>query len=186
MLNDTTDTAVAPAPYATSASLLPTLPPGQLEGIEELGLLKNWVSFDAQRGKMTCRNLNGEYDEFYGTIIESRVVRQMKDEDGNVLCASSNRQYSDSGRPGKDCVSCEDHDTNCFRRWWIAWQDLETGLIFAHTLSQTGSINFHRYANRLIADELLPNQVVTRIFIEEAKRQKTNALYRRIQLERVG
>jgi hypothetical protein len=62
---------------------------------------------------------------------------------------------------------------------------METGLVFAHTLSQTGSMNFHRYANQLLAEGLLPAEALTRIFVEEARRQKTNTPYRRIQFERL-
>ena len=164
---------------------MPALPPGQLDGIEEFGLMRNWVSFDAQRGKLICRNLNGEYEEFTGTILESRVVRVLKDEDGNVLCGSSNRTCADVGRTGLVCASCEDNDTHCFARWWIAWQDMDSGLVFAHTLSQTGSLNFNRYANQLLAEGLEPSQVLTRIFVEEARRHKTNTVYRRLQFERL-
>lgn len=165
---------------------MPALPPDQLDGIQEFGLMRNWVSFDAQRGKLVCRNLNAEHDEFIATILESRVVRVMKDEDGNVLCSSSDRLTADTGRPGRACEACEDRDEACFRRWLIAWQDLDSGLIFAHTLSQTGSLNFNRYANMLLAEGLLPSQVVTRIFVEEARRQKTNTVYRRVQFERLA
>ncbi|MCC7495880.1 MAG: hypothetical protein IT204_26240, partial [Fimbriimonadaceae bacterium] len=120
-----------------------------------------------------------------GTILESRVVRVMKDEDGNVLCGSVDRLCSDTGRAGKVCVTCEDREAHCFARWWIAWQDLDSGLVFAHTLSQTGSLNFNRYANMLLAEGLEPGQVLTRLFVEEAKRTKTNTVYRRIQFERL-
>ena len=148
-------------------------------------MMRNWVSFDAQRGKLTCRNLTTEYDEFVGTILESRVVRRMKDEDGNICCASSDRITADAGRPGRLCETCEDKDVHCFHRWLIAWQDRETGLIFAHTLSQTGSMNFQRYASILLKENILPSQVLSRIFVEEAKRNKTGTLYRRIQFDRV-
>lgn len=170
-------------PVAGALSSMPALPPEELDGIHEFGLMRNWVSFDSQRGKLVCRNLNAEYDEFVGTILESRVVRVMKDEDGNVLCSSIDRVTADSGRPGRLCERCEDRDAHCFRRWWIAWQDLETGLVFAHTLSQTGSLNFNRYANALLSEGLLPSQVQTRIYVEEARRQKANTVYRRVQFE---
>lgn len=176
---------IAVAAPAGGLSKLPALSTEQLNGIEEFGLMRNWVSFDAPRGKLVCRNLNSEYDEFVGTILESRVVRVMKDEDGNVYCSSSDRILADTGRPGKECAACEDRDAHCFRRWWIAWCEMETGLVFAHTLSQTASMNFHRYANQLLAEGLLPAEALTRLFVEEAKRQKTNTLYRRIQFERL-
>jgi hypothetical protein len=118
-------------------------------------------------------------------ILESRVVRVMKDEDGNVFCSSSDRVASDNGRPGKPCADCEDRDESCFPRWWIAWQDEETGMLFAHTLSHTASRNFMLYVNALLKDGLLPSQLLTRIFIEEARRHKTGTVYRRLQFERV-
>jgi hypothetical protein len=105
---------------AGPVSKQPSHPAQQLNGFEEFGLLRNWVSFDAPRGKLVCRNLNGEYDEFVGTILESRVVRVMKDEDGNIYCSSSDRITADAGQPGKECATCEDRDAHCFRRWWIA------------------------------------------------------------------
>jgi hypothetical protein len=175
---------VMAAPGRPRASL-PALPPEELNGIEEFGPLRNWVSFDAPRGKLVCRNLGGEYDDFVGVIEESRVVRVMKDEDGNVCCSSTNRLTADTGRPGKVCASCEDRLTHCFQRWAIAWQEVETGLLFAHTLSQTGSLNFQRYAHRLLAEGLLPGQVLTRIFVEEARRNKTHTVYRRSQFDRL-
>jgi len=172
-------------PVAGPLSHLPALPAGQLDGIEEFGLMRNWVSFDAQRGKLLCRNLGGEYDEFVGLLLESRVVRVMKDEDGNVLCGSGDRVSADTGRPGRCCGTCEDRETHCFPRWWIAWQDIDSGLVFAHTLSQTGSLNFNRYANQLLAQGLQPAEVLTRIFVEEARRAKTNTVYRRVAFERL-
>jgi hypothetical protein len=164
---------------------MPVLPPEQLNGIQEFGLMRNWVSFDAQRGKFICRNLNTEHDEYVGTIIESRVVRVMKDEDGNIICSAANRTISDTGRSGRVCESCEDRDLHCFPRWWIAWQDMESGLVFAHTLSQTGSLNFNRLANGLLSEGMLPSQALVRIHSEEARRRNNNSLYRRVQFARL-
>lgn len=164
---------------------LPALPRGELDGIHEFGFMRNWVSFDPQRGRFVCRNLNAEYEEFVGNVLESRVVRVMKDEDGNVLCGSHNRVTADAGRPGRICEPCEDRDVRCFPRWLIVWQELESGLLFAHTLSQTGSFNFNCYANALLKEGNAPSQVLTRIFVEDAKRQKTSTLYRRVQFERM-
>ena len=45
--------------------------------------------------------------------------------------------------------------THCFRRWLIKWEELDSGLLFAHTLSQTGSLNFQRYATKLIDENLI-------------------------------
>lgn len=164
---------------------LPELPANELHGIEEFGTQRNWVSFDAQRGKLICRNLGAEYEEFTATILESHVVRVMKDEDGNVFCASSDRLMADTGREGRLCETCEDRGVSCFPRWWIAWEEADSGLVFAHTLSQTGSMNFMRYVNALLKDGAYPSQVFTRLFVEEAKRHKTNTLYRRLQFERL-
>ncbi len=156
----------------------------ELEGQEELGPQLAWVSLDAPRGLLVCKNLDLEVTEFIGTIIESRVVRVMKDKDGGVFCASSNRLTADVGRPGRECAPCEDRGSCCFPRWWIAWQEEETGQIFAHTLSQTGTLNFTRYAARLGREGLTPSQVTTRLFVEEARRQKAGTVYRRLQFER--
>lgn len=177
-------TATLTEPHSQFPNLA-ELPPNELHGIEEFGTQRNWVSFDAQRGLMVCPNLGAEYDEFAATILESHVVRVMKDEDGKVTCASSDRLIADTGRPGRLCDTCEDQGVSCFPRWWVAWQELDSGIIFAHTLSQTGTMNFMRYANSLLKDGILPSQVVTRLFVEEATRKKTNTVYRRIQFERL-
>jgi len=158
----------------------------ELDGQEELGVQLCWVSLDAPRGLLVYKNL--EVREFVGTIVESRVVRVMKDKDekdkdGGVFCASSNRQTADVGRPGRECGSCEDRDGCCFPRWWIAWREEESGQVFAHTLSQTGTMNFTRYAAKLKRDGHVPSEVLTRIFVEEARRQKAGTVYRRLQFE---
>jgi hypothetical protein len=176
--------------------------PQELDGIDEMPNTLNWVSLDSPRGLLICKNLDIEVTEFVGTILESRAVRVMKEGDGTVFCASSNRTVADVGRPGRECGPCEDREVNCFPRWWIAWREDRTngertngertseentgvdGQIFAHTLSQTGTLNFTRYVAKLRRDGLLPSQVQTRLFVEEARRQKTNTLYRRLQFER--
>ena len=56
--------------------------------------------------------------------------------------------------------------------------------MFAHTLSLTGTMNFTRYAAKLKREGLTPSQTQTRIFVEEARRQKAGTVYRRIQFER--
>ena len=157
----------------------------ELDGLEELGPQLVWVSLNAPRGLLVCKNPDLEVCEFFGTIVESRVVRVMKDRDdkGGVFCASSNRRTADVGRPGRECVSCEDRAGGCFPRWWIAWREEESGQVFAHTLSQTGTINFTRYAAKLKRDGHLPSEVVTRIFVEEARQQKAGTAYRRLQFE---
>ena len=166
------------------SSLSATGPAPELDGQEELGPQLAWVSLDAPRGLLVCKNLDLEVTEFIGTIAESRVVRVMKDKDGGVFCASSNRIAADLGRPGKECASCEDRTGGCFPRWWIAWQEEETGQVFAHTLSQTETLNFTRYVAKLKREGLTPSQTVTRIFVEESRRQKAGTTYRRIQFER--
>lgn len=166
------------------SSLSAAGPAPELDGQEELGPQLAWVSLDAPRGLLVCKNLDLEVAEFVGTIIESRVVRVMKDKDGGVFCASSNRIAADLGRPGKECASCEDRTGGCFPRWWIAWQEEDTGQVFAHTLSQTGTLNFTRYVAKLKREGLTPSQTVTHLFVEEARRQKAGTTYRRLQFER--
>ncbi len=155
----------------------------ELDGQEELGAQLCWVSLDSPRGLLVCKNLDLEVKEFVGTIVESRVVRVMKDKDGGVFCASSDRQTADVGRPGRECSTCEDREGCCFPRWWIAWREEESGQTFAHTLSQTGTMNFTRYAAKLKRDGHVPSEVLTRIFVEEARRQKAGTVYRRLQFE---
>ena len=155
----------------------------ELDGQEELGPQVVWVSLDAPRGLLVCHGLGLEAAEFVGTVVESRVVRVLADGDGGALCASSNRRTADVGRPGRECGPCEDRQTCCFPRWWIAWQEEETGRIFAHTLSQTGTMNFSRYAAKLKREGVTPGQVLTRLFVEEARRQKAGTTYRRLQFE---
>jgi len=41
-----------------------------------------------------------------------------------------------------------------------------------------------RYAAKLKREGLTPSQTVTRLFVEEARRQKIGTTYRRIQFER--
>jgi len=158
--------------------------PEELAGMEELGPQLNWVSLDAPRGLLVCKNLGLEVSELFGTIRESRVVRVMKDGDGVVSCASSDRQTVDVGRPGRVCQECEDRNGLCFARWWIAWEEKPSGLIFAHTLSQTGTLNFTRYVGSLKREGLLPSEVETRLFVESALRRKTMSPYRRLQFEK--
>ena len=177
-----------PADAMQGSSLSITGQAPELDGQEELGAQLCWVCLDAPRGLLVCKNLDLEVTEFVGTIVESRVVRVMKDndekdKDGGVFCASFNRQTADVGRPGRECGPCEDRAGCCFPRWWIAWQDEESGQVFAHTLSQTGTLNFTRYAAKLKRDGHAPSEVVTRIFVEEARRQKAGKVYRRLQFE---
>jgi hypothetical protein len=84
----------------------------------------------------------------------------------------------------EDCSLCEDRGVSCLPRWWIAFQPVDSELIYAHTLSLTGSTNFNIYANVLLKEGLMPSQVTPGIFVEEARRKKTNVLYRRVQFER--
>ena len=44
-------------------------------------------------------------------------------------------------------------------------------------------MNFTRYAAKLKRDGHVPSEVVTRIFVEEARRQKAGTTYRRLQFE---
>ena len=155
----------------------------ELDGQEEMGLQLAWVSLDAPRGLLVCPDLGLETSEFVGTIVESRVVRVLPDGDGGAFCASSNRQTADVGRPGRECASCEDRRGCCQPRWWIAWQEEETGRVFAHTLSARDGMNFSRYAVRLKREGLTPGRVLTRLFVEEARVQKAGPAVRRLQFE---
>ena len=170
--------AMQQSPLAAASQSAP-----ELDGQEELGPSLNWVSLDAPRGLLVCKNLDLEVMEFIGTLVESRVVRVMKDNDGTVFCASSNRSVADVGRPGRECATCEDRGESCFPRWCIAWQEEDSGQVFAHTLSQTGTLNFTRYVSKLERQGLKPSQTQTRLFVEEARRQKAGTVYRRLQFE---
>ena len=155
----------------------------ELDGQEELGPQVAWVSLDAPRGLLVCPDLGLEASEFVGTISESRVVRVLPDGNGGALCASSNRRAADVGRPGRECGPCEDRRGCCQPRWWISWQEEETGRVFAHTLSARDGTNFSRYAAGLRREGLTPGQVLTRLFVEEARIQKTGPAGRRLQFE---
>jgi len=176
--SSTVPDAMQHSPLAVSSGPAP-----ELDGQEELGPNLNWVSLDAPRGLLVCKNLDLEVTQFVGTLVESRVVRVMKDNDGTVFCASSNRSVADVGRPGRECATCEDRSESCFPRWWIAWQEEDSGQVFAHTLSQTGTLNFTRYVSKLERQGLKPSQTLTRLFVEEARRQKAGTVYRRLQFE---
>ncbi len=170
--------AMQQSPLAAGSGQAP-----ELDGQEELGPSLNWVSLDAPRGLLVCKNLDLEVTQFIGTLVESRVVRVMKDNDGSVFCASSNRSVADVGRPGRECATCEDRSESCFPRWWIAWQEEDSGQVFAHTLSQTGTLNFSRYVGKLERQGIKPSQTQTRLYVEEARRQKAGTVYRRLQFE---
>ena len=167
-------------------AFLTQAPAVELDGMDEFGNARAWISFDAGRGKFVCKTMETEYDGFTGIILESRVVRVMKEEGGKVFCASSDRQTADVGRPGRDCAICDDQGVSCFPHWWIAWQDESGEKLFAHTLSRTGSYNFDRYARALLTEGLLPSQVVTNIYVEQAHRTRTGTAYRRVQFKRNG
>lgn len=156
----------------------------ELNGMEEFSSL-HWLSFDPQTGKLVCRTLGLEFDDLIGAIRESKVVRLMKDEDGLVFCGSGDRRVADVGRPGRECATCEDKDVHCFPRWQITIEELGSGMVFAHTLSMTGSTNFNAYANRLVSEGLKPSEVLTRVYVETAHRKKTHTAYKRLQFERV-
>lgn len=55
--------------------------------------------------------------------------------------------------------------------------------MFAHSLSQTGTLNFTCYAAKLRREGLTPGQVLTRLFVEGARWQKAETVYRRIPFE---
>jgi hypothetical protein len=116
---DTPLAGVRHGPIPPNGVSVPLAPAGtgELDGFDDFGDGKNWISFDTQRGKMVCKNLGDqEFDEFICLILASRVVRQMKDADGNVTCASADRVTADRGREGRLCESCEDRDDSCGKR----------------------------------------------------------------------
>ena len=82
-------------------------------------------------------------------------------------------------------MECEDRGMGCLPRWWIAFRPVDDEIVYAHTLSVTGSTNFNRYALRLLSKKLLPSQVVTKIFVEEASRRRTNTVYQRLQFKEI-
>lgn len=44
-------------------------------------------------------------------------------------------------------------------------------------------MNFTRYAAKLKPEGMTPGRVLTRLFVEEARRQKAGTTYRRLQFE---
>lgn len=153
----------------------------------------HWVSLDARTGRLVCPSLDLDVEEFVGLITESRLVRvfgsgqggQDEEESEDALCASENRQVADHGRPGRECACCEDRRV-CTPRWWIAWEKLDCRLTFAHTLSAAGTVSFTRYALALRREGLRPQEVLTRLSVEELHRAGAGTLFRRLRFEKIG
>ncbi len=168
----------------------------------------HWVSLDARTGRLVCPSLGLEVDEFTGRITRSRLVRvfgggqgeqdeneQDGEESGGALCASENRRVADHGRPGRECTGCEDRRV-CTPRWQIVWEayheeEPESGLAFAqitfaHTLSAAGTVSFTRYALALRRAGLRPQEVLTRLSVEELRRPGAGVTHRRLRFEKIG
>jgi hypothetical protein len=158
----------------------------------------HWVYLDAWTGRLLCPSLGIEAACLTGRIIESRLVSVFQDTKGQdidnqdsdvgslecmVLCASSNRLVADFGRPGRECASCLDRHGVCSPRWRLIWTEPKgeeeqsngkwagTGLFFAHTLSVTGTLHFTRYRLTLRRSRRKVGQVLTRLFVEESRRE---------------
>jgi len=166
-----------------------------------------WVSLDARTGRLVCPSLGLEADEFTGRITRSRLVRvfgssqgehdenkQDEEESGGALCASENRRVADHGRPGRECAGCEDRRV-CTPRWRIVWEERgeEPGsrlasarMTFAHTLSAAGTVSFTRYALALRREGLRPQEVLTRLSVEELRPAGAETLHRRLRFEKIG
>ncbi len=162
-----------------------------------------WVSLDARTGRLVCPSLDLDVDEFVGRITRSRLVRvfgsgqgkhdengQDKEESGGALCASENRRVADHGRPGRECAGCEDRRV-CTPRWrifWEAYHEEEPGsrLAFAHTLSAAGTVSFTRYSLALRREGLRPQEVLTRLSVEELRRPGAGVTHRRLRFEKIG
>jgi len=167
----------------------------------------HWVSLDPQTGRLVCPSLGLDVEEFTGRITGSRLVRvfgggqgehdengQDEEESGGALCASENRRVADHGRPGRECAGCEDRRV-CTPRWRIVWEGYGeepcsrlafAQITFAHTLSAAGTVSFTRYALALRREGLRPQEVLTRLSVEELRRPGAGTLYRRLRFEKIG
>ncbi len=157
-------------------------------------LLPHAVRLDARTGRLVCPRLGLEAEEMIARITQKRLMRvfgrgvwdgQDEEEDGGALCASENRRVADHGRPGRECAGCEDRSV-CTPRWRIVWEEPGSRLAFVHTLSATGTTQFTRYALALGREGLRPQEVLTRLSVEELRRPGAEARCRRLRFEKVG
>jgi len=143
----------------------------------------HWLTFDAMKGALICRDTGTETECLMCYIIHVNAVRTLIEPGGRIICESGNREQSCLGRRGKLCATCEDRKGRCRPRWRIWVKDIETDIIYAHTLSFTASINFEKYADRLEESGRLPLDVVTSIFPEDFPRKRSGLTFRRLQFE---
>ena len=167
------------------------------DGPPEDGSLKDgphapprWVSLDARLGRLVCPGLGLPADQLVGRITQKRLVRVFADghdegEGGGALCASSDRWVADHGRPGRECAGCADWGA-CTPRWRILWEEPDTGLLFAHTLSAGNTVWLTRYALALRREALRLPEVLTRISVEEARQPGTERVRWRLRFEKAG
>ena len=189
-------TAAPPPPSAAAIN------PFAEDGLPEDGLLEGgphlsprWVSLDARLGRLVCPGLNLEADQLLGRITQKRLVRVFADghddmedehdEGEGALCASSDRRVADHGRPGRECAGCADLGA-CTPRWRILWEEPDTGLLFAHTLSAGNTVWLTRYALALRREALRLPEVLTRISVEEARQPGTERVRWRLRFEKAG
>ncbi|MEM0504016.1 MAG: hypothetical protein QXT58_04830 [Archaeoglobaceae archaeon] len=183
--------AALPSPISLNESILQD-GRKELNGWEEFASSSLfWVSLNPQKGVIECRRLGLEWSEILCQIVDCRVIRVAKDNEGVVFCYSLDREQATERNPYYEgttvCAECPYRDRECSHRWWIAFVVPEyPDILLAHTLSRMGSLNFHIYAHKLIREGLSPSQVLTRIFVEEARRRKQGTLYRRLAFEKVG
>ena len=140
-----------------------------------------WLTFDACKGVLVWKGTRVEFEDLLCVIVHATAVRVFCDSGGKVVCASDNRETANIGRPGLICARCEDRDAPCRLRWRIWLQELESGSIFAHTLSVTGSMNFVNYADGLQQQGHLPGEVITNVFVQNFERKRTGLSFRRLQ-----
>ena len=164
----------------------------ELDGWEEFSTTSLfWVSLNPQKGVIECKRLGLAWTEILCQIVDCRVIRVAKDEDGLVFCYSLDRVQATERNPRYEgstfCAECPYRDKECSHRWWLAFFVPEyPDILFAHTLSRMGSLNFHIYAYRLLREGMSPSQVLTRIYVEEARRRRQGTMYRRLAFEKVA
>lgn len=157
------------------------MPNWSMDGIPNFGNNVHWLTFDATKGILFCRDTRIEFEELLCIVVHATAVRVFSDSGGRVLCASDDRVTSNYGKPGQRCANCEHNSGLCRVRWRVWLQNPESGAIYAHTLSVTGSINFVNYAKKLQASGHLFAEVITNVFVEDYVRKRSGLSFRRLQ-----
>jgi hypothetical protein len=152
-------------------------------GTPNFGERPRWLTFDAMRGLLLCRETRAEFPEMLCVVLHASRTRVLSVPGGRVACGSDDCMTSNYGRSGRACATCGERDEPCRLRWRIWVREIESNVLFAHTLSVNGSVNFSVYANGLQETGRLPGEVVTNVFVEDFPRKRSGLSFRRLQFE---